>query len=340
MQEKAKQGKLGIIAGAGVLPERLIRFCQETGRPFCVMALKNHAEKEKLPQDCKIQWVRIGAVGEAYRLMKSQQVTDIVMIGSVRRPSVREIFPDWMGWRLIGKVGLGKKGDDGLLRRVIYEIEKLGFRVRGIHELMPELLAPAGVWTEKQPTLTEQSDIRRGFLTAKLLGMADVGQSVIVQNGIVLAVEGIEGTKALIERSKALRRKGTGGVLVKTMKPCQETRADMPTIGISTVESAFEAGLKGIAVEADKVLATDVEGIVQKADKLGLFVVGVSETEMLSDKLVRLMSETVGEIADTADIAGVMPSGKADGAIKRTKSTEPQNADAHKKSEEKRSRKK
>ena len=340
MQSKANQGKLGIIAGAGILPARLIRFCRETGRPFCVMALKNHAEKEKLPQDCKIQWVRIGAVGEAYRLMKSQQVTEIVMIGSVRRPSVREIFPDLMGWRLIGKVGLGKKGDDGLLRRVIHEIEKLGFRVRGIHELMPELLAPAGIWTEKQPTLTEQADIRRGFLTAKLLGMADVGQSVIVQNGLVLAVEGIEGTKALIERSKGLRRKGTGGVLVKTMKPCQETRADMPTIGVSTVESAFEAGLKGVAVEADKVLVTDVDGIIQKADELGLFIMCVSEKDIMSDKLVRLMSETVGEIAEMADTAGVMPSSKTDEVTKRIKSTEHQNAEADKKSEQKRSKKK
>lgn len=301
MAEQTNQNKLGIIAGAGVLPAQLIRFCQKTNRPFFVMALKNHAEAALLPSDCDIEWVRIGAVGKAYKLMKSRNVQEIVMIGSVRRPSLFEIFPDQMGWQLVARVGLNKKGDDGLLRRLIREIEMLGFKVRGIHELMPELLAPTGVWTACQPEQVDQTDIARGCLVAKLLGLADVGQSVIVQQGLVLSVEGIEGTKALIERTKSLRRKGRGGVLIKTIKPQQETRADMPTIGVSTVQSIYEAGLRGIAVEAGCVLVTDIEGVIELADKLGVFVMGVKSNNLISADMQKFFNQISEQVSMTAE---------------------------------------
>lgn len=299
--EQTNQSKLGIIAGAGVLPAQLIRFCQKTNRPFFVMALKNHAEASLLPNDCDIEWVRMGAVGKAYKLMKSRNVREIVMIGSVRRPSVLEIFPDRMGWQLVARVGLSKKGDDGLLRRLIREIEGLGFKVRGIHELMPELLAPAGIWTACKPEQEDEADIARGCFVAKLLGLADVGQSVIVQQGLVLSVEGIEGTKALIERTKSLRRKGKGGVLVKMIKPQQETRADMPTIGVSTVQSIYETGLRGIAVEAGRVLVTDIEGVVALADKLGVFVMGIESDNLIPTDMQKFFNQISEQISIHAE---------------------------------------
>ena len=166
-------------------------------------------------------------------------------------------------------------GDDGLLRFVIKEVENKGFDVIGIHDLMPNLLVPKGVLTHQKPSKKDIIDIERGFNVAKILGKADVGQAVIVQQGIVLSVEGIEGTKALIERTKKLKRKGEGGVLVKTIKPQQDNRIDMPTIGPETVKSIFDAGLKGIAVEAGKVLLAEAEKTIELADKLNIFIVGV-----------------------------------------------------------------
>ncbi len=294
METSGTQSKLGIIAGAGILPARLIRFCQETNRPFFVLALKNHAETDLLPTDCDIEWVRIGAIGKSFNLMKSHGVQDIVMIGSVRRPSLLELLPDRKGLQLLTRVGLSKKGDDGLLRDVIREIEKEGFKVCGIHELMPELLAPTGVLTKKKPDMIDLEDIARGCYVAKLLGLADVGQSVIVQQGLVLSVEGIEGTKALIERTVWLQRRGKGGVLVKTIKPMQEARADMPTIGVETVQSVFNAGLKGIAVESEKVLITDVNAVVSLADRLGVFVIGVNANTLIPPALHEQMNHLTG----------------------------------------------
>lgn len=285
MTEKTPHCKLGIIAGGGTLPSALIDFCHQTHLPFFVLALKNHAQPSMLPTDCAMAWIRIGSVGKAIRLMKKNGVTDIVMIGYVRRPSITELLPDIKGLHLLARVGLAQKGDDGLLRDIIREIEALNFRVRGIHEFLPNLLSPLGVLTKFQPSASDQNDIKRGCYVAKLLGLADVGQSVIVQNGLVLSVEGIEGTKSLIERTKTLKRKGNGGVLVKTIKPMQDTRVDMPTIGPDTVQSVFDAGLKGIAIEAGHVLITDLNQVVQKADKLGIFIVGVQSDTLIEPVL-------------------------------------------------------
>lgn len=288
--------KLGIIAGSGVLPARLIEFCRSTKQSFVVVALQNHADETVLPNDCPIKWVRLGAVGKIYRFMKKEAVKEIVMIGGVRRPSLAEIYPDFFGLRFLARIGLSKKGDDGLLRDIIKAIEELGFKVRGFHELMPDFLAPAGVWTYTKPADEDMADIARGCYTAQLLGLADVGQSVVVQNGLVLAVEGVEGTRRLLERSGELRRKkakkaGTSGVLVKMMKPQQETRADMPTIGVQTVESVVQAGLGGIAVEADKVLVPDIQEVMQAADKAGIFVMGIRAADVVPSSVLKLMTE-------------------------------------------------
>ncbi|MBE6456028.1 MAG: LpxI family protein [Alphaproteobacteria bacterium] len=275
-QKKDTMRKLGILAGNGVLPAVLIERCQKEGCPFFVLALKGHAEEDLLPKNIPVKWVRLGSAGKMYRLLKSNNVQDLVMIGGVRRPSLSEIFPDFYGWKLICKIGLKKHGDDGLLRRIVQEIEHLGFSVRGIHEFLPELLAPEGVLTKVKPSSVDIEDISRGCYVAKLLGLGDVGQSVIVQQGLVLSVEGIEGTKALIERTGQLRRKGKGGILVKTAKPMQDTRVDLPTIGTETIKSVSQAGLKGIAVEADKVLIPNVTDVIEKANQLNIFVIGVN----------------------------------------------------------------
>lgn len=271
----AKMQKLGIVAGSGSLPSALIHECQKTGRPFCVIALKGHANPDLMPTDIPVKWIRLGAVGRGFCEMKKQGATQIVLIGGVRRPSLKELCPDLRGLKFFAKIGLKALGDDGLLRAVIGEIEGDGFEVVGIDDIMPSLLAPKGVLGKNIPTEADEADIKRGVEVAKLLGQADVGQGVIVQQGLVLSVEGIEGTANLIKRTKTLKRSGGGGVLVKVSKPQQERRVDLPTIGMKTVRDMKEAGFKGIAVEANAVLIADCDKTMRLADKLGIFIVGV-----------------------------------------------------------------
>lgn len=145
----------------------------------------------------------------------------------------------------------------------------------GVHTIVPELLTPQGVLGCVKPGKTDWKDIERGSQVAHLLGKADVGQAVIVQQGLVLAVEGIEGTAALIKRTAPLKRKGKAPVLIKMCKPTQDHRVDLPTIGEQTIQQAHQAGIKGIALQAGKTLIVDVDKTIALADKLNIFMVGI-----------------------------------------------------------------
>ena len=140
--------KLGIVAGNGSLPASLIRSCQQMGRPFCVLALKGHANPDLLPAGIAVKWVRLGAVGAGFAEMKRQKVQAVVLIGGVRRPSIKELCPDLRGIKFFAKAGMRALGDDGLLRAVIAEIETEGFKVVGIDEIMPSLLACTGTFAK------------------------------------------------------------------------------------------------------------------------------------------------------------------------------------------------
>jgi hypothetical protein len=198
------------------------------------------------------------------------------MAGGIHRPSVSSLRPDWRAARFFAKVGYRALGDDGLLSAVVKELESEGFRVVGVDQILPSALAPAGPFGKLAPDEQAASDIAHGLRLARAIGALDIGQAVVVQQGLVLGVEAIEGTDALLARCAALRRDGAGGVLVKAKKPTQETRADLPAIGVRTVAAASRAGLRGIAVEAGATLVLDLPGVADAADRAGIFVVGVS----------------------------------------------------------------
>jgi len=267
--------KLGLLAGRGDLPKRIIHQCVKEGRPFHIIAFKGQTEPE-LVADHPHTWVRLGAAGTTLSVLKEQGAIDIVMAGRIKRPSIAALRPDAWTLKFLAKTGAGAFGDDGLLRRLIDELEKAGFRVVGAHDLLDDLLAPVGILGTVHPDEQAQRDIEKGFSIAHSLGDLDIGQAVVIQDGLVLAVEAIEGTDAMLHRVGDLKREGLGGVLIKAKKPKQENRADLPTIGVRTLENAHNAGLRGVAVEANATIIVDLQGVTAKADELGLFLIGVS----------------------------------------------------------------
>ncbi|MBE6466967.1 MAG: LpxI family protein [Alphaproteobacteria bacterium] len=274
--------KLGIIAGGGSIPKMLIEKCIAQDVDFVVMAIEGNADKNLLKgikSPCK--WIRIGQAGSGFKFFKDEKVDDVVMIGTIKRPSIFDIVPDLRTTAFFAKVGAKALGDDGLLRAVVDEIEKDGMKVKGIHEVMPDLLIKEGVLTKKKPTKEHLIDIKRGVEAAFELGKLDIGQAVIVQHGLVLGVEGIEGTDELIRRCKDYRRKGGGGVLVKLRKPQQDMRIDLPTIGPRSVERAHESGLEGIVVHAGNGLIVDEKETIALADKYKMFIVGATADDYL-----------------------------------------------------------
>jgi DUF1009 family protein len=266
--------KLGIVAGGGRLPGLVIEACRAEGRPFHVLALSGHADPQVIG-DAPADWIRLGEAGTGFKLLKQAGVADVVMVGPVRRPSPLELAPDFRTAAFFARVGLRALGDDGLLRAVVAEFEKDGFRVVGVDTLLAGCLALAGRLAGPEPDTQAAADIAHGVKVAAALGALDVGQAVVVQQGIVLGVEAAEGTDGLLRRCKDLRREGPGGVLVKMKKPQQDRRVDLPAIGLGTLAEAAAAGLRGIAVEAGGALLLGRDAIAAEAARLGLFVVGV-----------------------------------------------------------------
>jgi DUF1009 family protein len=269
---------LGIIAGSGTLPGRIARACRDGGRDVFIVAFTGETAPEAC-EDTPHVWLRIGEVGKLLRSLKGAGCKDVVLAGPIQRPALSQIKPDLRAIKLITKIQSVKhKGDDALLSLVVQELEDEGFNVVGAGDVMADLAAPTGTLGAVEPDAEARRDIEIGVRTARALGALDVGQAAVVQGGVVLGVEAIEGTDALMARCAELRQDGPGGVLVKVKKPAQERRADLPTIGVDTVERAAEAGLRGIAVEAGESLILDRPAVVARADEKGLFLVGIADT--------------------------------------------------------------
>jgi len=269
------RGALGIIAGGGMVPLRVANAARAAGREVFVLGLEGFAQAAHLAEFPHAM-VRIGAIGQILKLLREHQVHDVVLVGTIRRPSFFDLRPDAEGAKVMARIGKAIfLGDDGLLRVVIKVFGELGFNVIGAQDVMQQVLGPRGLLTRTAPDAQAMADIARGVDVVRKLGEADVGQGCVVQLGIVLALEAVEGTDEMLARSGPLHRAGAGGVLVKLVKPDQDRRADLPTIGAQTIRNAAAAGLRGVAFEANGTLLVERDEAIALADAAGLFLLGI-----------------------------------------------------------------
>ena len=277
----AREQCLGIVACGGSMPLAVAEAARVQGRRVHMVGIAGFADERiaAFPHD----WVRIGQLGGLIGALRRAGCKEIVIIGSLRRPNIWKSGLDLGFFRhlptILGLIRSG--GDDSLLTRIVRFFESQGFRVRGAHEIAPSLVAPAGPLGSLAPDQQALADIPRGFALLEALAPFDVGQSVVVARGHVLAVEAAEGTDAMLRRCAELKPWGgrrRSGVLVKAPKRGQEMRIDMPVIGPRTVELVAEAGLAGIAVASGQVMIAEQAEMIDLADRHGLFVLGASGT--------------------------------------------------------------
>ncbi len=278
MSSMSKHASIALLAGSGQLPVTLIEIFQSQNRPFVVLAFKGQTE-EQLVQGIPHIWLHLGEAGQALTYLKQNNIQEIVMAGAMTRPSLTDVRPDWEGVKWLARIGTKALGDDNLLKLIIGMMEENGYRVIGIEDIFADLLASSGILTSLEPDEEAWRDIGRGIEVLTALGPVDVGQSVVVQGGLVLGIEAIEGTDGLIERAGPLHRPGLGGILIKTTKRGQDYRVDLPTIGPETVKKAASAGLRGIAIEAGRTLILNKKEVLSLAQKKGLFVVGLASAQ-------------------------------------------------------------
>lgn len=267
---------IALFAGRGDLPRQLISVFQSQNRPFVILAFKGQTD-EDLVKDSVHLWLHLGEVGRATRFLKDHKICEVVMAGTMSRPSLSDIRPDWEGVKWLSKVGSRALGDDSLLKHVIGMIEEQGYRVIGPDDILQDLLSPEGLLTPLEPDEQAWYDIKRGIEVLSALSAVDVGQAVVVQEGLVLGIEAIEGTQALLERAGGLKRAGQGGVLIKMAKLHQDQRVDLPTIGLETIQQVVQAGLRGIAIEAGRSLLLNREEVLDSAQRENLFIIGLRQ---------------------------------------------------------------
>jgi DUF1009 family protein len=277
--------KIGVIAGGGELPVVLAEHCAASQRPYFIarIAALADAALEQHPGATH----GLGAMGARIDALREAGCDAVVLLGQVPRPDLRTLDLDDVGRAMLpALIAAMPKGDDALLRAVLGEHERAGFRVIGAEEVMAELLAPAGAWGAIGPGARDAGDIAKAAAVAAAVGAFDIGQGVVVCDGLVLAVEAQEGTDDMLRRVADLPLTVRGspqsrrGVLLKRPKPIQERRIDLPTIGVRTIEAAAAAGLAGVAVAANGALAVRRADIIAAANRAGLFVYGFTPAEV------------------------------------------------------------
>lgn len=273
---------VGVIAGGGAMPFAVADSLKARGLDPVLFALRGVCDPTSAER-FRHHWITVGQLGRTMKLLRAESCKDVIFIGTLVRPALSEIRLDWGTLRVIGRIWAAfRGGDDHLLSGVGRIFEQQGFRLLGLKEIAPDLLMPQGCVTRKMPDKDAFSDIARGRGLLGALGPFDVGQAVVVIDGHVVGVEGIEGTDELLKRIADLRARGRvraqagRGVLVKAPKDGQDLRYDLPAIGPRTIEGAAAAGLSGVAVVAGKTVIAEAQGMIEAADKAGLFVTGLA----------------------------------------------------------------
>jgi DUF1009 family protein len=269
-------GRLGLIAGGGTLPAVIANAVAET-KPF-VIRLNGFADHDYSAYD--MINMSVGEIGTIIKSLKSAHCTRVCFAGYVTRPNFKDLKVDAHGLGFLPKaIAAAREGDDAILRAVIGEFEKAGFEIIGPDVVLAGLAPRAGVLGAHSPSSEQLADISKAFEVAEKIGAMDIGQGAVVAGGLVLAVEAQEGTDLMLDRVAALPdHLGEGaddrkGVLAKIPKPIQELRVDLPTIGPETVRRCRDAGLAGIALQADRALILERELVIKLLDDAGMFLI-------------------------------------------------------------------
>lgn len=270
---------IGILAGVGHLPVDVAQSAKALGYRVVAVAVVADTDPE-LPEAADVFYtINVGKVGKILSTLKKHEVRRVTLIGKVTKEVLYKdgvVIPDLTTIRLLAS--LPDRKDDTIMHAVVRLLEDEGLHVMDQTSLIRPLLPERGVLTKRQPTEEELADMKFGFQVAKELGRLDIGQTVVVKNRAVMALEAIEGTDACILRGGFL---GRGGVIVaKTAKPAQDNRFDMPGMGTDTLTSMIHAGATGIAVEAGRTLLVDRKRTLALADEKGITIVSLSEEDL------------------------------------------------------------
>lgn len=266
--------KVGLIAGIGNLPVEFMRAAQHEGYEVVVISVVTDGAPELQAEADAYYKISVFKSDTVIKTFLKEGVTDVTMLGKVTKEHLYKkitTIPDMRTIKLLNR--LRNRKDDTIMLAIVEELEKEGLAVADQTKYMRSLMPSVGVMTNRQPTEVEKLDITFGFTLAKQMGALDIGQTVVVKEQAAMAIEAIEGTDECIKRGGALGREGA--VVVKTAKPNQDVRFDVPAVGMKTLESMITGNCKVLAMEAKRTIFVEQEAVLQKANELGIVICAV-----------------------------------------------------------------
>ncbi len=274
VEKSAVVKKLGLIAGNGKFPVIFAREAKVAGYALVAVAHRGETLEEIGDVVDDVTWIYVGQLGKIIRTFHRAGVTEAAMAGGIRKVKLFGNFrPDLRGVRFLARIK--GRDDDALLRGVADELAEEGIKIVDSTFCLSQIMPGAGVLTKRIPSAAHWEDIRYGFRIAKEIGRLGIGQTVVVKNRVVVAVEAVEGTDDAIQRGGRLAK--SGYVVVKVSKPEQDLRFDVPAVGIETIKNIHETGGAVLAVAAGKTIFLEKQMLLQEAEACGVSVVAIEE---------------------------------------------------------------
>lgn len=267
---------LGLIAGNGSFPFLILRAARQLGHDVAVVAVEGEAfpELETLARDLghpSFSWIPLGHLGKCIKILKGAGVSRAIMAGQVKHVKLfGGVMPDLTLLSVLTR--LKSKNTDALIAAIADVLQEHGITLMDSTELLGDLLAKPGVLTTVGPSPAMQADFDFGYQVADVVAGLDIGQTIVVKDRAVVAVEAMEGTDQTIARAGQLA--GPGTRIVKVAKPSQDMRFDVPVVGVATIASMQAAGADGLSVDAGKTLVIDGPAVFEAANAAGIVIVG------------------------------------------------------------------
>ena len=263
---------IGLIAGNGQFPILFAKAAKAEGWTIHATAYREETDPALTRHVDTLKWLYVGQLKRLIKYFHGHAVCQAVMLGGIRKARLfTTVKPDLKAVALLA--GLRHTHDDAVMRKFAEVLEAEGIAVKPSTFLLPDLLAPAGIWTHRKPTSAEKADIEMGWPIAKEIGRLDIGQCVVVGGGSVLAVEAIDGTDATIVRGGQLAKEKA--VVVKVCKPSQDRRFDLPAVGLETIQTMHRADAGTLVIEAGKTIVFDRHAMVKLADDYKMAIIAI-----------------------------------------------------------------
>ncbi len=262
--------KYGLIAGGGELPIIIYNSLRKNNLDVFVIGIKNNFKKVNSIKN--YEEVKIGSLSKIFKILNKQNINKLIFAGSIKRPSISELSLDLKAIEFLRMNKIESLGDDNLLKKISKYFEKYKYEFVSLSNICPDLFSAKKFLTTTKPSKIAYENLKKGKSIFKIFGKADVGQSMIIQNKIIMGLEAVEGTNDLIKRCFKYKRKGDKGILLKLKKINQDLRFDLPAIGINTLKQIKKYDYEGVFIEKNYCIIINKNKVIEYANKNKIFI--------------------------------------------------------------------